>query len=1007
MNVNGSRFHLLLGREDWGRCSDGDTHEARTLRSWWDGAVSSPAITLDPKLPAWDAELSELRLQSRLIELPATPGESPLSLDARRCAAADRYGNVYRVGDDRRSLRVFSAGSRRETTFWPAADGACAAGADRTDFAPPPLPAARAVDVYLALAVTEDHYLLVAFARGATRGLLAFDLLAGGPPVETLWPGSIDFQPFDMAPRCGGGAWVLDREHRLLWELDRRLSVVSCGQGESALAAAEVDDFQPVAGAPRSRPARTFPGGIDLAASPAMVVDPVAVETLADGKVLLLDRDQTRHRSRVVRLACEHGAWHAQPSAWLPELAHDLVLAQAYVRAPAVEQRRLFIATDDGNQALSFLIQDTPSEFSLSGVTELFPLRRFTGRALIAICDGRRFRGYYDSGNNPLSWVPIVQQPRTRYNTSAELVTPVLDSQELQTAWDRVLLDACLPADTWIEIESRASDECFPAADEFEAADGSLPGGVRQTIAQWLGEPRPRLCRVGSELPWLRADAARPPRREAGVGTWELLLQQARGRYLQLRIRLFSAHGITSPRLRALRVWYPRFSYAERFLPAVYREDAVAGQFLERWLANMESTLTGIEDRVATAQSLFDPRAAPAEALAWLADWFDVAFDPAWDERRRRLFVRRALDFFRWRGTVHGLRLALTLAFDPCVDERMFDAPTADAKHPQSIRVVETYLTRLVGALVAGDPSAAEAAPGPREVSRAALWTPEEGNAGLVGRYFAILGRSPTPSDEIAAFPLVPPPGADAPNWRALCERALGFVPGAGATERTRWQNFLLTRRTEDQLEAGYAVRYDRIASLELPRDWPASETQRDDWRAFCELSDGSWARERWQDFLARRYRHIERLQRAHQASWPGFNVVALPDVLPATTAAQTDWLHFERQLLAMHRTAHRFSVLLPVTGVTEDPFELDERLRRARRIVDLERPAHTVFDVRLYWALNRVGEARLGIDTLLNAGSRAPELIPDAVLGRAYIGASFVSGQPRPRDGDRMLAPC
>jgi len=1006
MNVNGSRFHLLLGRGDWGRCLDGDTHDARTLSSWWDGTASSPATTVDAKLPEWDVELNELRLRSRLLELPATSGETSLSLDARRCACADRYGNVYRIGDDRLSLRVFSAGSGRETSFWPV-DGACSDGGKRADFAPPLPTVAPGNHEYLALAVTEDHYLVVAFARGATRGLLAFDLLAGGPPVETLWPDSIGFQPFDMCARCGGGVWVLDREHRLLWELDRRLAVVSFGQDESALASQEVDDFQPLAGAPRTRPAQMFPGGVDLVASPAMVVDPIAVETLADGKVLLLDRDQVNGRSRVVRLTRQDGVWHAQSSEWMSKLAHDFVLARAYVRAPVVEQRQLFIATESGNQALSFAIQDTHAGFRVSGATDLFPLRRFAGRALIALCDRGRFHGYYDSGSDPLAWVPIAQQPRARYETSAQFVTPVLDGAELQTTWDRVLIDACLPADTWIEIESRASDECFPAEDGFAVPPASPPGGARQAIAQWLGEPRPQLRSSGSELPWLRAEAVRPTRREAGVGTWELLLQQARGRYLQLRIRLLSGHGTTSPRLRALRVWYARFSYPQRFLPAVYREDAVAGKFLERWLANMESTLTGIEDRVVTAQTLFDPLAAPGETLAWLADWFDVAFDPAWDERRRRLFLRHAPDFFGWRGTVHGLRLALTLAFDACIDEKMFDGPVSDEERPQSIRIVETYLMRLVGSLVAGDPGSADSAPGPREVRRGALWTPSEGNAGLVDRYFTILGRTPAPSDEIAPFPLVPPAGDDASKWRELCETALGFVPGVGAAERTRWQAFLLARLSKEDLEDRYGVTQEEILSLALPRDMPQSDSQRADWRAFCALPEGTWARERWQDFLARRYRNIGRLQEAHQVSWPSFDVVAVPDVLPATAASQTDWLQFERQLLAMHRTAHRFSVLLPVTGVTEDPFDLDERLRRAQRIVDLEKPAHTVFDVRLYWALNRIGEARLGIDTLLNAGSRAPELIPDAVLGRTYIGASFVSGPKPPRDGDRFLAAC
>jgi len=984
MNVNGSRFELLLGRDDWGRCLDGDGAQARTLGSWWEGALTSPPIALPPGLPAWDAQRHEISIQPLAIELPATPTETPLTLDARRGAAADRYGNVYRIGDDRRTLAIRPAGGRRDAPFWPALPEDCddERASARLDFQPSNPAGAPAIETYLALAVTADDYLVVAFTHGSDRGFLSFDLVAGGPPVATLWPSAVPFDVFDMARRDGGGVWVLDRANRRAWQLDCKLAVVSTAQTRTTIAADTLDDFQPLSGAARERPAVVFPGGIELDASPPWVVDPIAIETIDGGSVLLLDVDAAANRSRVVRLRRDGDAWRADPSRWLdelPDLAHDFVYATALQYQLEQPARALFIVTRSGNQASAYAIVDSAAAFTLEGATELFPLRLFRGRALVAIKD----RAYYDSGIETLAWTPIVQQPRALFAGGAVLVTPVFDSGEIGTTWDRLLIDACLPADTAIEVMSRAGDECA----DLSGATAS-PEAVAQVIAAWLPEPRPYL-RANAEVPWVREDAVRATRRERGVGTWELLLQKAHGRYLQLQIRLTSTNGMATPRLRALRVWSPRFSYPDRFLPAVYREDSTAGPFLERWLANMESTLTQIEDRVVNLQALFDARTAPAETLAWLASWFEVAFDPAWDERRQRLFVRRAMDFFQWRGTVHGLRIALELAFNRCIDASMFDGPAADAVAPHQIRIVEAYQTRLAGRLAAGDPGGSE--PGLREIAREALWTPAEGNAGLVDRHATSLGRAATFVEQVTPFSLVPPTGDAAAAWIAFTQSVFGFVPAIGAAERARWRSFLLARGS-----AGNDVT--------LPRDWPSADDDRAAWREFSALADGALMRTRWQDFLARRYRRIERLNRAWQTAWPEFDLIALPDALPVSRAAQTDWLQFERQLLAMYRTAHRFSVLLPVEDVTTDPAELERRLGLARRIVELEKPAHTVFDVRYYWAFFRIGEARLGIDTQLGSGSRAPELIPDAVLGRAYIGASFVGGAPRPTDGDRLL---
>jgi hypothetical protein len=163
----------------------------------------------------------------------------------------------------------------------------------------------------------------------------------------------------------------------------------------------------------------------------------------------------------------------------------------------------------------------------------------------------------------------------------------------------------------------------------------------------------------------------------------------------------------------------------------------------------------------------------------------------------------------------------------------------------------------------------------------------------------------------------------------------------------------------------------------------------------------------RWQSFIARRYlRSDDPGFIASWGAWPSFDLLPSPDVLPLNARALGDWSLFETRLEAMAQTAHRFSVLLPTSGPLADEAALARQIEFALRVMQLEKPAHTAFDVRPYWAMFRIGQARIGLDTLLGAGSRAPELAPQLVIGSGRVGASRVATQ-RHAPGDRLLLAC
>jgi len=688
-------------------------------------------------------------------------------------------------------------------------------------------------------------------------GLLRFDLYAGGAPVRIEWPNDTAFSPFDMSPAPCGGFWVLDRNHARLWLIGRHFQV--------------------------------------SATCTVACSDPIAAAGLPDGSVLILDTPANAGFSLIHRYRDGRELGAPVSTAAMQSLIEDG--EQSDFTLPGYDfafvPDTLYVASTNGKQSFAFQLGQNGDQLTLDPLPDFYPMHQFAGKALAETSTGP----YYDFGDR---WIPLAAQRRPRYGTQASIVTPTFDGREPNCTWHRLMLDAAIPAEADVRVWSRAGDD----ASALETAG-------------WLPEPELYQRRSGSELPY----APQPAVCTQPLATWELLLQRARGRYLQLKLEL-TGSGRVTPRLYALRAWYPRFSYAAHYLPAVYRDaDVGTSHFLERFLANMEGIDTAIEDKIAAVQALFDVRSAPAETLDWLASWFQVALDPAWDESKRRLFLRHAMDFFQYRGTVVGMQWALRLALDPCADPAMFSQAPTDT--PNSIRIVEQFRLRQTPGVVFGDPGASG---GPRLVPTGARWLPTQGGAALNAAYGG-------------PYPLLPPSDpAQAAAWTQFSEANLGFVPFTDASLAPAWQAFL-------------EHRYGHVSSL-----------------------NSAWTL-------------------AGSATFADFSQVPVPSSLPADGSALVDWFQFQAVVLPTRALAHRFSILLPAPKTdTPDRAEHQRRLSLARRVADLEKPAHTTYEIRFYWAMFRLGDSRLEVDTLLDLGSRSPQLMPPLRLGQNALAESYLA---------------
>jgi phage tail-like protein len=90
-------------------------------------------------------------------------------------------------------------------------------------------------------------------------------------------------------------------------------------------------------------------------------------------------------------------------------------------------------------------------------------------------------------------------------------------------------------------------------------------------------------------------------------------------------------------------------------LPSIYQED----DFSMRFVDGFDDVIAPILLTLDCLIDYFDPALTPVDFLDWLAGWVGIEIDEAWATERRRAAVATAVEMYRMRGTVSGLRANL------------------------------------------------------------------------------------------------------------------------------------------------------------------------------------------------------------------------------------------------------------------------------------------------------------------------------------------------------------
>ena len=126
------------------------------------------------------------------------------------------------------------------------------------------------------------------------------------------------------------------------------------------------------------------------------------------------------------------------------------------------------------------------------------------------------------------------------------------------------------------------------------------------------------------------------------------------GKYLYIQIIFISQDPNNTPRLREFKVSYSNNSYL-KYLPQIYQENEISKRFLENFLGLFKIMFDNIDYKISSFTKYLDDSSVPENFLHWLASWISLSYDESWNPHSIRIFLQRAPQLYKMRGTKEGI----------------------------------------------------------------------------------------------------------------------------------------------------------------------------------------------------------------------------------------------------------------------------------------------------------------------------------------------------------------